>query len=49
MKLDVEDNVYRTGPGGLWIFDNTGTPLGTIAPGAQTANVAWGDADRSTL
>ena len=49
MKVDVEGNVYCTGPGGIWIFDPPGTHLGTIATGAQTTNVAWGDADWSTL
>ena len=49
MKVDVEGNVYCTGPGGIWIFDPQGTHLGTIATGAQTTNVAWGDADWSTL
>lgn len=49
MKVDVEGNVYSTGPGGIWIFDPSGTHLGTIATGAQTTNVAWGDADWSTL
>jgi gluconolactonase len=49
MKVDTEGNVYCTGPGGIWIFDPRGTHLGTIATGAQTTNVAWGDADWSTL
>ena len=49
MKVDVEGNVYCTGPGGIWIFDRAGTHLGTIATGAQTTNVAWGDDDWSTL
>jgi gluconolactonase len=49
MKVDVEGNVYCTGPGGIWIFDPAGTHLGTIATGAQTTNVAWGDADWRTL
>jgi len=49
MKVDVEGNVYCTGPGGIWIFDPHGTHLGTIATGAQTTNVAWGDADWTTL
>ena len=49
MKVDIEGNVYCTGPGGIWIFDPHGTHLGTIATGAQTTNVAWGDADWSTL
>jgi gluconolactonase len=49
MKVDGEGNVYCTGPGGIWIFDRAGTHLGTIATGAQTTNVAWGDSDWSTL
>ena len=49
MKVDIEGNVYCTGPGGIWIFDSAGTHLGTIATGAQTTNVAWGDADWRTL
>jgi gluconolactonase len=49
MKVDVEGNVYCTGPGGIWIFDRDGTHLGTVATGAQTTNVAWGDDDWKTL
>ena len=49
MKVDVEGNVYCTGPGGIWIFDRDGAHLGTIATGAQTTNVAWGDDDWQTL
>lgn len=49
MKVDVEGNVYCTGPGGIWIFAPSGTHLGTIATGVQTTNVAWGDTDWSTL
>jgi len=49
MKVDVEGNVYCTGPGGIWLFDHAGTHLGTIATGVQTTNVAWGDDDWSTL
>jgi gluconolactonase len=49
MKVDVEGNVYCTGPGGIWIFDRDGTHLGTVATGAQTTNVARGDDDWKTL
>ena len=34
MMVDVEGNVYCTGPSGIWIFDCTATHLGTIATGA---------------
>ncbi len=49
MKVDVEGNVYCTGPGGIWVLDPTGTHLGTILTGAQTTNIAWGEADWRTL
>ena len=47
MKVDVEGNVYCTGPGGVWIIDLTGRHLGTILVGEdkQTTNVGWGDDD----
>jgi gluconolactonase len=49
MKVDLEGNVYCTGPGGIWILDPTGKHLGTILTGAQTTNVAWGGDDWRTL
>ena len=50
MKLDVEGNIYCTGPGGVWVLDPSGSHLGTILTGAdQTTNVAWGGQDWKTL
>ena len=50
MKVDVEGNVYCTGPGGVWIFDPSGKHLGTILTGAeQTTNCAWGGDDLRTF
>ena len=51
MKIDVEGNVYCTGPGGVWIMDSSGKHLGTILTGAAwgTTNCAWGDDDWKTL
>ena len=50
MKLDVEGNLYCTGPGGVWVFDASGRHLGTILTGAdQTTNCAWGGQDWKTL
>ena len=49
MKVDVEANVYCTGPGGVWIMDATGKHLGTILTGGQTTNIAWGGGDWKTL
>jgi gluconolactonase len=48
MKVDVEGNVYCTGPGGIWILDPAGKHLGTILTGATT-NIAWGGGDWRTL
>lgn len=48
MKVDVNGNIFATGPGGVWIFDPEGVHLGTIKPDEVPANVAWGD-DGSTL
>ena len=50
MKLDVEGNIYCTGPGGVWIIDPSGTHLGTILTRSeQTTNCAWGGEDWKTL
>ena len=49
MKVDLEGNVYCTGPGGVWIIDESGKHLGTILTGAQTTNVGWGGEDWKTL
>jgi len=49
MKVDVEGNVYCTGPGGIWVLDANGKHLGTILTGVQTTNIAWGEDDWRTL
>ena len=49
MKIDVEDNVYCTGPGGIHVFDPAGTFLGRIKVPEDCANLAWGNADWKTL
>lgn len=49
MKVDVNGNVYSTGPGGVWIFTPEGKPLGIILMPEKAANVAWGGGDRRTL
>ena len=45
MKLDVEGNVYCTGPGGVWVLDPSARVLGRIMPPEIPANCAWGDSD----
>jgi gluconolactonase len=51
MKVDLEGNLYCTGPGGVWIMAPDGRHLGTIAlgEGRRATNLAWGDQDWRTL
>ena len=48
MKVDVNGNVFATGPGGVLIYTPDGTLLGRILTGVPTANVAFGE-DGATL
>lgn len=48
-KVDVEGNVYSSGPSGMWIFSADGTLLGRINTPQVPANCAWGDADWKSL
>ena len=49
IKVDVEGNLYVSGPGGLWILSPEGKHLGTIVGPEHPHNLAWGDADGRTL
>ena len=49
MKVDVEGNVYSTGPGGVWVFSPSGNLLGKIEVLEIATNLAWGDRDYKTL
>jgi gluconolactonase len=49
MKVDMNGNIYVTGPKGIWVWDPQGHHLGTIAMPEQPANLAWGDNDYGTL
>jgi gluconolactonase len=48
LKVDLQGNVFATGPGGIHVFAPDGTRLGRIDTGVPTANLAWGD-DGSVL
>jgi gluconolactonase len=48
LKVDVNGNLFATGPGGVVVFAPDGTHLGTLLTGEATSNCAWGD-DGSTL
>jgi gluconolactonase len=49
MKVDVNGNLYVSGPGGVWILSPDGKHLGTIAGPEHPHNFAWGDDDAKTL
>jgi gluconolactonase len=49
IKVDVEGNLYVSGPGGLWILSPEGKHLGTIVPPRHPHNMTWGDPDGRTL
>jgi sugar lactone lactonase YvrE len=49
MKVDIQGNVYSTGPGGVWIFSADGDLLGIIETPEVPANLAWGDSDYQSL
>jgi gluconolactonase len=48
MKIDVEGNVYTTGPGGLWILNPAGEVLARVRLPEKSANCAWAE-DGHTL
>jgi gluconolactonase len=49
MKVDVQGNVWDSGPGGIWIVSPAGKHLGTILTPERLSNLAWGDEDGKTL
>ena len=49
IKVDVQGNLYVSGPGGLWILSPTGKHLGTIVAPKHPHNLAWGGEDGKTL
>lgn len=48
LKTDKQGNVWATGPGGVWVFDPTGKPLGRLDTKEATANCCW-SGDGKTL
>lgn len=48
MKVDLQGNVFCTGPGGVWVCSADGTLLGRIILPELPANLAWGE-DGSVL
>jgi gluconolactonase len=49
LRVDVQGNLWETGPGGVWIITPDGKHIGTIRTPELAANVEFGDRDHKTL
>jgi gluconolactonase len=49
IKVDLQGNLFVTGPKGIWVWSPEGVHLGTIVMPEQPANLTWGGADLHTL
>jgi gluconolactonase len=47
LAVDVQGNLFATGPGGVLVISPDGTHLGTILTGQKTANCCFGEDGRS--
>jgi gluconolactonase len=48
LKIDVDGNIFASGPGGINVFTPAGEHLGRISTGTAISNCAWGE-DGSVL
>ena len=49
MKVDIEGNVYVTGPGGVWVFSPDGNALAILFIPEKVGNLCFGGKDSKTL
>jgi len=49
MKVDIEGNLYSTGPGGIWVYAPSGERLDHIRVPKAPTNVAFGGPGHTTL
>jgi len=49
MKVDIEGNVYCTGPGGVHIIGEDGKLIGRLKIPGHSTNMGWGDDDWRSL
>jgi len=47
LKIDKNGNVFAPGPGGVWIFDQSGVVLGRIKVNVLTSNCAFANNDKT--
>jgi gluconolactonase len=46
-KIDAKGNMYSTGPGGVWVFNPEGKPLGRLKLPVPSSNCALADDDKT--
>ncbi|HXC50916.1 MAG TPA: SMP-30/gluconolactonase/LRE family protein [Candidatus Limnocylindrales bacterium] len=49
IEVDVNGNLYVSGPGALWILSPSGRHLGSVVTPQHVHNMAWGGDDAKTL
>jgi gluconolactonase len=49
MKIDVDGNIFCTGPKGIWVINNRARLLGRIQLPEVAANLNWGGPGRDLL
>ena len=49
IKVDLDGNLFVSGPGGVWVISKEAEFLGKIKCPENPANFAWGDTDGKTL
>jgi len=49
IKVDGDGNLFVCGPGGVWVISPDGMRLGLLELPEDPHNLAWGDADGTTL
>jgi sugar lactone lactonase YvrE len=49
MKLDARGNLWTTGPGGIWVLDPSGEPLGVVEIPEIPSNLNWAGSDWQIL
>jgi len=49
MRVDTEDNVWVTGPGGIWVLSNSGEPIAIVHVPEYVGNFCFGGKDSKTL
>ena len=49
LKTDESGRLYCAGPGGIWVFDDSGKHLGNILLPEAPSNLGWGDEEHDAL